>query len=55
MEFKGPKRLEGEAFEEYKLRRTLEKMFLKVKLRFGRLHWDSMNKGTYYDTSKNRN
>jgi hypothetical protein len=45
----GPaKRKESESYEEYKLRRKLDKMLEKVKLRFGRLFWDSLNKGTYH-------
>lgn len=47
MEIGPAKRKEDEPFEEYKLRRKLDKMILRVKMRFGRLFWDSMNKGTY--------
>lgn len=42
-----PERLDGESFEDYKLRRKINNISIKYWLR-GRMFWDSSKKGTYW-------
>lgn len=43
---KGPKRLDGESFEDFKQRRALENRLTRRILR-GRVVWDPRKQGTY--------
>ena len=48
------KRKEEEPFEEYQLKRKLNQLVEKQKLK-GRLFWDSHKLGTYKKTQQERN
>ncbi len=46
-DLQGSKRLEGEDFDRYKIRRRIENKLISIYLKRGIQVWDSINKGTY--------